>query len=188
MKATDLTKAGLLKWGGEAVYQQAEALVKRGGVLKAEMKEDGSVSGIIARETGEVYTKLKILTPERIESHCPCFTNRHSGQVCQHVVALGIQLMMRYTDPLRQQKYIEDQRRAKRMEKLEEITVVRDPRGTPACLALTLSPKWIDEFRSGRLSLTLLLVTAREVIPPESLTRDRAFALSPEDDNLLTVL
>jgi superfamily II DNA or RNA helicase len=188
MKPTDLTKAGLMKWGGEAVYQQAEALVKRGGVLKAEMKDDGWLSGIIARETGEVYTKLRVLSPERIDSQCPCFTNRQSGQVCQHVVALGIHVMMRYTDPLRQQKYIEDQRRSKRMEKIEEITVVRDPRGTPARLALTLSPNWLEEFRSGRLSVTLRLVTAQEVIPPESLSHDKVFALSKEDDNLLGVL
>jgi superfamily II DNA or RNA helicase len=188
MKPSELTKAGLMKWGGEAVYHQAEALVKRGGVLKAEMKDDGWITGIIARETGEVHTKLRVLTPERIDSHCPCFTNRHSGQVCMHVVALGINLMMRYTDPLRQQKYVEDQRRAKRMEQLDAVTIVRGPRGTPARLALTLPPTWLELFRAGHVPLNLLLLTEREVLMPEQLPRDRVFALSDADDNLLGVL
>jgi superfamily II DNA or RNA helicase len=188
MKPTELTKAGLVKWGGEAVYRRAEALVKRGGVLKAEMRDDGWITGVIARETSEVYTKLRVITPERIESHCPCFTNQHSGQVCMHVVALGIHLMMRYTDPLRQQKYIEDQRRAKRMEHLEELTILRDPRGVPARLALTLPSDWLACFRAGHVPLNLLLLTDREVLLPEQLSRDRGFVLSAADDNLLEVL
>ena len=188
MKPSELTRAGLIKWGGESVYQQAEALVKRGGVLKAEMKDDGWITGVIARETGEVYTKLRAITPERIDSHCPCFTNRHSGHVCMHVVALGIHLMMRYTDPLRQQKYVEDQRRAKRMEQLDDMTLVRDPHGTPARLALTVPATWVDLFRAGHVPVNIMLLTARDVLMPEQLPQDLTFALSKEDDNLLGVL
>jgi hypothetical protein len=108
-------------------------------VLKADLRGD-LISGVIARESAsEIYTKLRLRSPDKIESLCPCFTNQHSGQVCPHVVALGIALMLRHTDPLREQKYQEDQRRARRLEQVDESAYIqRDPRGTPARLGLAL--------------------------------------------------
>ena len=129
MNPSQITKKSLVKWGGESVYVQAEQLVRRGAVLKADMKDDW-ISGVIARESAsEINTKLRVLDPDRIESRCPCFTNQHSGQVCPHVVALGIALMLRHADPLREQKYQEEQRRARRLEQLDESAYLqRGPR------------------------------------------------------------
>ena len=187
MLASELTKAGLIKWGGESVYQQAEALVKRGGVLKAEMR-DGWIKGVIARDSGELYTKLRIHKPDRIDSHCPCVTNQQHGQVCLHVVALGITLMMRHSDPLREQKYTEDQRRANRLAQMETLMVRRDRFGIRARLALTLAPGWVESFRKGEVTVRLLLLTEDGFILPEQITQEESFALSPEDDNVLMVL
>ena len=49
MNPSQITKKSLVKWGGESVYVQAEQLVRRGAVLKADMKDDW-ISGVIARE------------------------------------------------------------------------------------------------------------------------------------------
>ncbi len=189
MNPSQLTKKALLKWGGEAIYTQAELLVRRGAVLKADMKDDW-ISGVIARESAsEIYTKLRLLEPDRIESRCPCFTNQHSGQVCPHVVALGIALMLRHADPLREQKYQEDQRRARRLEQVDESAYIqRGPRGTPARLGLTLAPAWQADFWNGRVALSLLLLAGDEILPPERVPRGARYTLSPEDDNLLSVL
>jgi superfamily II DNA or RNA helicase len=189
MNPSQITKKSLIKWGGEAVYTQAAQLVRRGAVMKADMKDDW-ITGVIARESAsEIYTKLRVLDPDRIESHCPCFTNQHSGQVCPHVVALGIALMLRHADPLREQKYQEDQRRARRLEAVEESDYLqRDPRGTPARLALTLAPAWAEDYWKGRISFSLLLLTADSIVPPETVPRGTRLALSKEDDNLLSVL
>jgi len=187
MRPSELTKTGLMKWGGEAVYQQAESLVKRGAVLKAEMQGEW-ITGVIARDHGELRTKLRVHAPDRITSHCPCFTNQQHGQVCLHVVALGITLMMRYTDPLREQKYIEDQRRANRIAQLESLMIRRDRFGIQARLALTLAPGWVESFREGQVTVNLVLLTTDGFILPEMITPEESFALSPEDDNLLMVL
>ena len=177
-----------MKWGGEGVYRQAEALVQRGAVMKAEMK-DGWITGIIARDGGsEIYTKLRVRAPDRIESHCPCFTNREQGQVCLHVVALGITLMMRHSDPLRERKHIEDQRRANRMALAEAQLIRRDRFGIQVRLALTLAPGWVESFRQGDVTLGLALVSDDGIILPEQITQEESFALSDEDDNLLAVL
>jgi superfamily II DNA or RNA helicase len=189
MNPSQLTKKGLLKWGGEAVYAQAEQLVRRGAVLKADMK-DGWISGVIARESAtEIYTKLRVLEPDRIESRCPCFTNQHGGQVCPHVVALGVALMLRHADPLREQKYQEDQRRARRLAQVDEGAYLqRGPRGAPARLGLTLAPTWADDFYAGRVAVSLLILAGDEILPPERVPRGSCLALSPGDDNLLSVL
>jgi len=189
MNASQLTQKSLTQWGGEAVYSQAVQLVRRGAVLKADMKGDW-ITGVIARESAsEIHTKLRLIDHNRIESHCPCFTNQHSGQVCPHVVALGIALMLRHTDPLREQKYQEDQRRARRIEAVDESAYLpRSPHGTPARLVLTLPPAWPEDFWKGRITLSLLLLTADQIIPPEAVPRNACFALSKEDDNLLSVL
>ena len=189
MNPSQITKKALIKWGGESVFVQAEQLVRRGAVLKADMKDDW-ISGVIARESAsEIYTKLRLIDSDRIESRCPCFTNQHSGQVCPHVVALGIALMLRHADPLREQKYQEEQRRARRLEQLDESTYLqRGPRGIPARLGLTLPPSWTDDFWKGRIAFSFLVLTADETLPPEGVPRGTRYTLSPEDDNLLSVL
>ena len=177
-----------MKWGGEAVYRQAEALAKRGAVLKAEMK-DNWITGVIARDGGgEIFTKLRVIAPDRIESRCPCFTNREHGQVCLHVVALGITLMLRHSDPLREQKHIEDQRRANRIAQAEAHLFRRDRFGIRAQLALTLAPGWVEAFRKGQVAVSLVLLTDDGFILPEQITQEESFAFSDEDNNLLMVL
>ncbi len=179
----------LVKWGGESVFSQAEQLVRRGAVLKAEMKGD-LIEGVIARESGtELFTKLRVRENGTIDSLCPCFTNRNQGLVCPHVVALGIALMLRHADPLREQKYQEDQRRSRRLaETAETAYLQRGTFGTPARLGLTVPPSWTADFWKGRVSVSLLVLTDRATLLPEAVPADAQFCLSPEDDTLLSVL
>ena len=190
MLPSAITKKMVTGWGGEAIYAQAEQLVKRGAVLKADMKGD-LLTGVIARDSAsELYTKLRLRPNGTIESLCPCFTNRNQGLVCPHVVALGITLMLRHADPLREQKYQEDQRRARRLAEVDAAAYIqRSPFGAAARLSLTLPPSWIADFRKGRVAVGLLLLTGSETLTPEAASCNGArFELSPEDDNLLTVL
>ncbi|MDD4019965.1 MAG: SNF2-related protein, partial [Kiritimatiellae bacterium] len=163
--------------------------MNRGAVLKADMAGD-LITGVIARESAsDIHTKLRLRANGTIESLCPCFTNRSQGLVCPHVVALGITLMLRHADPLREQKYQEDQRRARRLAEMDTATYLqRSPHGTPARLGLTVHPSWISDFWKGRVPVSLLLLTGAGTQPPETVQRGTCFSFSPEDDNLLTVL
>ncbi len=184
-----ITRKTLTEWGGEAVYLQAESLVKKGAVVKTDISGD-LITGVIARASGtNIYTKLRLLSNGSIESLCPCFTNRSQGLVCPHVVALGIAIMLRRSDPLREQKYIEEQRRARRMAQTADAAFIRrDPRGLAASVSLTLPISWIADFRNGRVSLKLAFTVAGRSLAPDSLGPSTALALSPADDTLLAVI
>jgi superfamily II DNA or RNA helicase len=189
MLPSNITRSLLVKWGGESVYTQAEQLVRRGAVLKADMRGD-LIEGVIARESApEIYTKLRLRENGSIESLCPCFTNRNQGLVCPHVVALGVALMLRHADPLREQKYQEEQRRARRLEETAESAYLqRGPRGTPARLGLAVPPSWTADFWKGRVALSLLILTEEAALPPEAVPAGARLTLSAEDDTLLCVL
>jgi len=189
MLPSAITKKMLLGWGGEAVYAQAAETVRKGRVLKADMQGD-LISGVIARESAsEIYTKLRIRPDGSIESLCPCFTNRNQGLVCPHVVALGITLMLRHSDPLREQAYREEQRRARRLATVDDAAYIqRSARGVPARVQLTLPQTWTADCRHGQAALRFQLLVEGRVLSPEAIPRHIALALSPEEDALLAVL
>jgi len=179
----------LIKWGGKGVYQQAELIVKKGAVKKAEIS--GSfISGIIARESAsDLHTKLRVLDKGDVESHCPCYTHRNQGMICHHIVALGITVMMRHSDPLREEKYQQEQRRHRRLAAIDQSSYIqRSPTGTPASLALSLSPAWLDEFHNGIVKLALFIIVKDKVLQPSQIPDKAVLSLSKQDDILLSVL
>ncbi|MFO7936897.1 MAG: SNF2-related protein [Kiritimatiellia bacterium] len=189
MNPKKLTKAILIKWGGRDIYRQAELLVAKGGVKRADINGD-DISGIIARDTAvDLHTSLTVLSGGRVDSHCPCYTNRHNFQICPHIVALGITIMMRHSDPLREQKYQEEQRRMRRLAAIDPSAYIqRSPKGQPATLGIALSPDWLNEFQNGITSASLFFISADSIVEPHRIPAKVSLALSPRDDAILTVL
>ena len=184
-----LSQNMILNWGGATVYREAEALVKRGGVLRADMS--GSwLEGVVARNSGaNLVTKLKINENGTVENHCPCYISRDQGLVCPHVVALAILVMQRHTDPLREQKYQEEQRHARATAaKAAAAPIRRSPRGTPATLKLFLPRDWATAFYGDAVELGCVFQIGAQLLPPDALTDPGGYALSRADDALLIVL
>ncbi len=179
----------LMKWGGKDVYAQAELLVKKGAVKRAEISGD-EISGIIAREgASELHTKLSVLAKGDVESHCPCYTHRNQGLVCPHIVALGVTVMLRHSDPLREQKYQEEQRRLRRLAAIDPAAYIRrSPNGTPAELALALSAEWQEEFHAGITQANLFFLVKERIVQPAQVPQSAALALSARDEAILSVL
>ena len=98
MTPADFTNDILIGWGGGEVFNQALSLAQHGGVLRAEWDDvDHVISGEIAGPTGyPMKVSLEVLDDGTIISHCPCRTNQMYGQVCPHVVALGIHQMVTF--------------------------------------------------------------------------------------------
>jgi superfamily II DNA or RNA helicase len=184
-----LSQNQILNWGGAAVYREAEALVKRGGVLRADM-DDPWLEGVVARSSGaHLATKLKINADGTVESHCPCYINREQNLICAHVVALAILVMQRRTDPLREQKYQEEQRHARATAARAAATPVRrNPRGTPAKLLIFLPRDWVAAFARDAVELGCVFQVGPQLLPSAALTDSGGYALSPADDALLSVL
>jgi len=189
MNPAKLTRAMLLKWGGKDVYQQAEFLVKKGAVKKAEISED-LISGIIARESAsDLHTKLRVLERGDVESHCPCYTHRNQGLICPHIVALGISVMLRNSDPMREEKYQREQRRNRRLAAIDQSTYIqRTKDGTPASLELSLSAAWVNEFHAGAIQLAIFFLVRDKILAPDQIPSGAPLLLSQQDDALLSVL
>ena len=98
MTPADFTNDILIGWGGGDVFNQALHLAQQGGVLRAEWDDvDHVISGKVSGPTGyPMEVSLEVLDDGTIISHCPCRMNQMYGQVCPHVVALGIHQMVSY--------------------------------------------------------------------------------------------
>ncbi len=98
MTPADFTNDILVAWGGASVFNQALGLAQRGGVLRAEW--DGVehvISGEIAGASGyPMRLSFEVLDDGTVISRCPCRMNQEHGQICPHVVALGIHQMVTF--------------------------------------------------------------------------------------------
>ena len=85
-----------MQWGGPGIFNQALAIVNSGGVTHAEYDDDRlEIRGRIEQSNGwEMPVSFHLEPGGRIKSACPCMQNQKYGQVCPHVVALGLAVML----------------------------------------------------------------------------------------------
>ena len=186
--AFKLTQLAIQGWGGAAVFHDAEKLLQQGGVLRADYQAPW-LEGSIARGTGDLRARAKVNDNGIVENHCPCYASREQGLVCCHIVALALTVLRRSTDPLREQKYLEEQRHARRLSNTPAADYLRcAPDGTLATLILTLPADWLAAGGRNGLTLGAALQTAGRPLPLDQAPRDRAYRLEPADSNLLSVL
>ncbi len=96
MIKSGITQDEIIKWGGAEVFNHALALVNAGDVVSVHYDDETlTLSGKLAQPSGwEMPVSLKLQARGRIQSLCPCYANQKLGQVCPHVVALGIAQMV----------------------------------------------------------------------------------------------
>ncbi len=187
-----LTQKLLIDWAGQEVLKEAETLVEKGLVLDAHYNYP-TISGSILYNNRPLKTGLTILSSGLVENHCPCYANRERGLVCAHAVALGVTVVRRATDPLREAKYKEELRRASRLAQIDETDYLqRAPFGTPgafpAQLRLTLAADWQEGFRQGAVGLRADLVYRQQAVALDEAPRRTPFAFDHRDESLLYVL
>ena len=87
----------LRKWGGDDVFNQGMAIVNSGDVVQVAYDDEKlEVTGRINQPSGwEMPVRFHLEPGGRIRSFCPCYANQKLGQVCPHVVAVGIALAVR---------------------------------------------------------------------------------------------
>ena len=186
--AFKLTQVAIQNWGGISLFHDAEEMVKRGGVLRADYHPPW-LEGTLARSNGDLRAKAKISDSGIVENQCPCYVSREQGLVCSHIVAIAVTVLRRTTDPLREQKYQEEQRRARRLASVQATDYLRcAATGTPAALLLTLPATWQSDFQRGEISMGCALLQEGRLVPLDQAPRDCAYHLPPADANLLTVL
>ncbi len=183
-----LTQNQILKWCGKPVFDEAEKLLKRGSVLRAEYRHP-VVEGEIAKDFGAMKVRFKILSDGLIDSECPCYQNREQGIVCAHAMAVAIQVMRRQTDPLKIRRHQEEQRRIERLSAIDDsLYLQRAPGGTPAALGLVFPADLPARFAAGNIALTVMILIEGKAHAPEEISPKRVLAFSRADENLLAVL
>ncbi len=97
--------------------------------------------------------------------------------------------MLRHSDPHREQKYQEEQRRLRRLSSIDpQAYIQRGSNGTPATVGLSLASDWINEFRGGMTAANLFFFVGDKILQPSQIPAGAALALTQRDDAILTVL
>ena len=96
MSPKDLTDKTLISWGGADVFNQGLRIARRGNVLSSGWDpKSHMISGEIAEDSGWTrQVRFELLDDGTIRSHCSCEQNQRWGQVCRHVLAVGLHSMM----------------------------------------------------------------------------------------------
>lgn len=100
-----ITQEELVKWGGPEVFNQALGLVNAGDVTEAKYDDDTlTISGKVAQPDGwEMPLSFVLQREGRVKSNCPCAQNRRYYQICPHVVALGLAVMLKELDDVEEE-------------------------------------------------------------------------------------
>jgi superfamily II DNA or RNA helicase len=187
--AFKLTQLAIQNWGGLQVFREAETLVRQGGVLKADY-DPPIITGEIVYNGSPVRTRGRVSDGGLLDNQCSCHLSQKQMLVCPHIVAAALTVLKRSTDPLREQKYQEELRHARRVESRQQSgDYLRfAPQGTPATLLLTLPADWLDAFRRGEVEIGCALLVNSRILPLDQVPRTQTYRLPRAEENLLAVL
>lgn len=173
MVKSGITNEELISWGGEAVYSQALALCRSGSVVSAAYDDDTlTISGKIQKSADwAMPVKFKLEPGGRIRSECPCETNRRYGQVCPHVVALGIAVVFSEMDD----------------EPENEKAETPNESGDSGFIEVPMQPRFSAYISGSRAALSVEIDAfyGDIDIPACSMQSDRTVYLPDPDDDLV---
>ena len=98
MTPADFTTELLVSWGGDECFASAVSLARQNAVTEASWDDvDHVIKGKISRSDGwAMPVSVEVPDDGSIRPHCPCRTCSEYGQVCPHVVALGLHQMVNF--------------------------------------------------------------------------------------------
>ena len=102
------TSKMLQDWGGAATFRDGLALFERGLVQEAAY-EAPLIKGTLCWGSRSIKTAANILPDRSCENLCPCRDNVDRGIICAHVIALGLALLARNSDPERERRQQEEE-------------------------------------------------------------------------------
>lgn len=194
MTPAELTHKLLISWGGEDVFNSALVAAKKGRVLRADWDDAQHLaSGEFALPNGVAMKTGFVLQDDgHIWSKCPCRMNQEGGLVCPHVVAIGLYLMCRMTDPEAEEKYQTEQRAARRVAAIDPNAYIRrSPQGVPMKMIFNWGKDFVEEFYADgvRARLEFLDAAGHRYRPEDPrLRQGNGIRISEKAENLLGVL
>lgn len=192
------TQKMLMDWAGAAVFRDAQTLYERGAVQESQF-EPPMIRGVLSFGNRTINTRAKVHADGTCENLCPCRDSQERGIICSHVIAVGLALVKRHTDPERERKYAEEARKAARLAKVDEsayIKRVTTPQSgaQPARVVLCLSDGWQAACQAAlrgqpaRIPILCCLEGKQGRKRMEEISRDVTYFLSKKDEAILFVL
>ncbi|MBU0678512.1 MAG: DEAD/DEAH box helicase [Verrucomicrobia bacterium] len=181
-----------MDWGGPRAFRDGQALFKNGIVERVEY-EHPFIRGELSYGTRTISCQCELIDDGSVENQCPCRDSTERGLICSHVIAMGLELVRRHTDPERERKAKEELRRAVRLEAVEEEDYLdrvawNTPGATHARILLELGSNWLERGASDRTPVKCMLSLNGEIHQIDKITPDGTLALSKQDENILFVL
>lgn len=186
------TEKKLRDWAGWRAFRDGKALFERGVVEKVSF-EHPFITGILNLGPRGMRSKFEVLKNGLVDNHCPCRDNRERGLICAHLVAMGLEVLRRESDPERREVAAAEQRRIDRIAKAAEGHVIQcvkitAPDAVKAYLIVELSKNWSDQIREERVGLNVYVEYGKGRIPAEEVPTDIPFSFSTRDENILHLL
>lgn len=187
------TEKDLLNWSGNRVFRDGRAMFVSGRVEQVEF-DPPFVRGRLTYGTRGIQCEFKVLNDGSAENKCPCHNSTERGIICPHVIALGMELIRRKTDPERERKAEEERRKAVRLAAIAEKHCLKraqldSPNTVAAELLICLQPDWKDQFLNNQeVTFHILLFVNETYSAIDQADREQTYGLSTQDENLLFVL
>lgn len=188
------TMKTLQDWGGPSVFRDARLLFEHGQV-QGGVYEPPFIRGTITWGTRTIKTAAKILPDGSCDNRCPCRDNVERGIICSHVIALGMALVVRNTDPEHDRKVLEEQRHAAAVKQREEahefFTCARPgtPGAVPCGVEISMEGDWEGRrAAAGTTPVGIRLVRGAERRSVADFPRSVTLGVSQADEDLLFVL
>ena len=172
--------------------RQAEKMFEKGAVTRVDYEPPCLIGEI---ELGQrlLVSSVRIFEDGSAENECPCFDSQERGLICVHVVAVALEYLRMSYDPDREQRLLEEQRKAVRLAATEELEYIRRAEpgsadGTAARLVLGFGADWLERLPQGPVPIFCMAEVDGALLPLESLSPDQSYSFSKQDDSILYVL
>ena len=182
-----ITREELIGWGGPEVFNQALALCQSGDVTDVSYDDETLlVSGKIEQPSGwAMPVSFKLEPGGRIKSNCPCVTNQKYGQVCPHVVAIGLALSIQEMEDEEESENETDDSRQTTDDSRQQATSHQKPETD--FIEVPMRPKFAAYVSGSRAALSIELDAFYGDIdfPACSPQGERTVYLPDPDDDLV---
>ena len=187
-----ITAKKLKDWAGPQLFHDGTIIFEQGAVNTVSF-ESPFVRGTLQRGDRCITSQFEIMSDGTADNQCPCRDSTERGIICAHVVALGLELIRRETDPERARKVKEEQRRAERLQNFDESAYLqRVPAGTKgavsASLQLRLAEGWFRCAATDSIPLTSLVTFQKKTMPVDKVSTRLPLRFSEQDEALLYVI
>lgn len=189
----------LMDWAGPSVFRDAQTLFDRGAVQQASF-DPPMITGVLSFGNRSINSRARVLSDGTCDNKCPCRDSVERGIICAHVIAIGLTLVRRNTDPDADRKKLEEARKAARLARVDESTFIKritipQAGSQPARLVVQLADGWMAVLQAAmggaagaRIPMDCGFEFRGQRLRLDDVPREPTYFLAKKDESILFVL